>query len=69
MKTGGAAPDFICTYLISGSTILRSQCPQNTTFIRLCYYGGINGHGFHSGSSNGWIVDGRVATASDASVC
>lgn len=65
----GAAANYICTTLIQGTTFLRADCYENTTFIRLCYYGGYNGHGFHYGSSNAWTVDGRDATLSDATFC
>lgn len=73
MKTGAGA-DHICVALVrsDGSTYHPGLCGFNTTFVRLC-----SPHippqaltaGLHWGSSNAWTVDGRSATASDATVC
>jgi hypothetical protein len=69
-KTGGAAAH-VCTALMNASTDLEvaGNCAYNGTFIRQCYYGGILVVGAHYGSSNAWTIDGRDATASDATTC
>lgn len=66
-KTGGAA-EYVCTHLAT-SVVVAGNCVNNGTFIRVCYYGAGLVTGFHYGSSNAWNVDGRDATASDATVC
>lgn len=67
-KTGGVAT-YVCTALNSPSGGLVGNCSYDGTFIRQCYYGGILGWGSHYGSSSAWNVDGRDATASDATTC
>lgn len=67
-KTGGAAAH-VCTSLHSTSSEVAGNCAYDGTFIRVCYYGGILVYGSHVGSSNAWTIDGRDATASDATTC
>lgn len=67
-QKSGAAANYICTYLVSGPNY-AGNCVYNTTFIRVCNYPQDFRYGLHYGSSNAWTVDGRDATASDATVC
>lgn len=67
-KSGGAAA-YICTALKSSSTEVAGNCSYNGTFIRQCYYGGAGVYGTHTGSSDAWTVEGRDATAADATTC
>jgi hypothetical protein len=67
-KTGGAAA-YICTNLTAATGWVAGNCAYEGTFIRQCYYGGSLVYGSHTGSSNAWTVDGRDATASDATTC
>lgn len=67
-KTGGGAA-YICTLLHNGAGSVVADCSYNGTFIRVCYGGGQLVFGAHDGSSNAWNVDGRDATASDATTC
>lgn len=65
----GAAAAYICTSLKSNLLEVAGNCSYEGTFIRQCYYGGSLVYGAHTGSSNAWTVDGRDATASDATTC
>ena len=68
-KTGGAAAH-ICTQLVNVlSGVVAIDCSYNGTFIRTCYQVGWTTYGQHWGSSNDWTVNGRDATASDATTC
>jgi len=67
-QKSGAAAEYICTYLVSGPNY-AGNCLYGTTFIRVCNYPQDFRYGLHYGSSNAWTVDGRDATASDATVC
>lgn len=67
-QKSGAAAEYICTYLVSGPNY-AGRCLQGTTFIRVCNSPQDFRYGLHYGSSNAWTVDGRDATASDATVC
>lgn len=65
----GAAAASICTSLTSTSGVVAGSCANDSTFIRVCYGNGAYVYGSHWGSSSAWIVDGRDATASDATTC
>lgn len=65
----GAAASYVCTSLKTAVTEVAGDCSYNGTFIRVCYYGGAGVYGVHTGSSNAWVIEGRDATASDATTC
>lgn len=67
-QKSGAAAQYICTYLVTGGNY-AGNCLYGTTFIRVCNYPQEFRYGLHYGSSKDWTVDGRDATASDATVC
>jgi hypothetical protein len=65
----GAAAAYICTSLKASTGEVAGNCSYNGTFIRQCYYGGAAVYGSHTGSSDAWTVEGRDATAADATTC
>lgn len=67
-QKSGAAAEYIYTWLGDGAGYV-GNCLYNTTFIRICNYTQDLRYGLHYGSSNGWTISGRDATASDATVC